>query len=132
MAAKITAIAAYKPRIQLEKGAGFKEVVKLIARQTRMKEAKVIYVLKEFCDAVAIIAKQGRGIRIKGFATYRPTIKPNGMLTFNIKAEAALVYQLNTGGAFKGKIINRDMIGKTPAQLMARWNSERPYDPVEE
>jgi len=39
--------------------------------------------------------------------------------------------RLNAPGDFRGEIGNRDMIGKTADELVARWNEEHPDDPVE-
>jgi hypothetical protein len=52
--------------------------------------------------------------------------------TFDVshRTDAALKNRLNTPQAFQGDIVNRDMIGQTAHDLVARWNQEHPDDPV--
>ncbi|MBL7065833.1 MAG: hypothetical protein ISS49_16780 [Anaerolineae bacterium] len=46
------------------------------------------------------------------------------------RLDTALKNRLNAPGAFRGEIENRDMIGKTADDLVARWNAEHPDVPV--
>ena len=39
-------------------------------------------------------------------------------------------YGLNLPGIFKGKIINRENIGKSGEELVSMWNEAYPEDPV--
>ena len=39
-------------------------------------------------------------------------------------------YNLNMPGTFSGTIVNREFIGKSSADLIAKWNEENPTDQV--
>jgi len=47
-----------------------------------------------------------------------------------ILADTTFSYGMNIPGIFTGTILNREHIGKTSDELVARWNAEHPEDPV--
>jgi hypothetical protein len=63
--------------------------------------------------------------------TYTPKVGLGGVFDVAHRLDKTLKNRLNTPGAFKGEIENRDMIGKTADELVARWNEEHPDGPVE-
>ena len=46
------------------------------------------------------------------------------------RQDAFIKAALNTPNTFTGAILNREYIGKTANDLVAKWNSEHPDDPV--
>ena len=56
----------------------------------------------------------------------------NGTIKLVHWPDKQLIRRLNKKGEFIGKIVNKDMIGKDSAALIARWNEEHPDDPIEE
>ena len=66
-----------------------------------------------------------------GLGTYAPKVGLNGVFDVAHRLDKALKNRLNASGDFKVEIGNRDMIGKTADELVARWDEEHPDDPVE-
>jgi hypothetical protein len=130
MASKIKAIGAYRPRVKLGKTAQMKEVVAYIADRTGLNEGEISIALKELRDAVAFFNLSGRAVKLEGLGTYAPKVGLDGTFDVAHRTDAALKNRLNTPRAFLGDIVNRDMIGKTADDLVARWNQEHPDDPV--
>jgi hypothetical protein len=54
----------------------------------------------------------------------------DGTINMGYRADVYVKNRLNAPAAFKGEIANRESIGKTAAELVARWNAEHPDDPV--
>jgi len=130
MASRIKAIGAYRPRIKLGRTAQMSEVVAYIAERTGLNEGEVSIALKELRDVVAHFNLAGRGVKLEGLGIYAPKIGLDGTLDASHRLDRALKNRLNTPDAFQGEIENRDMIGKTGDDLVARWNEEHPEDPV--
>jgi hypothetical protein len=51
-----------------------------------------------------------------------------GTLDVGFRLDTGVDGALNVPGAFTGTITNRDSIGKTSADLKARWNAAHPDD----
>lgn len=130
MANRMQAIAAYCPRVKLIKRANFKEVVQMIAHRCTLGEGEVLNALKELRDTVTYLCKIGRSASIEGLGTYAPTISLDGSFGVSHKLHPDIKYELNKPFVFTGDIDNRDMIGKTVDELIARWNLEHPEDPI--
>jgi hypothetical protein len=87
-------------------------------------------VLLELRDAVIAFNRQGRAVKLEGLGTYTPSIDLEGVLKVSHRADTALRAGLNSPGAFRGEILNREVIGQTSDDLVARWNEAHPDDLV--
>lgn len=130
MADKIKAIGTYRPRIDYGKRAGMDELVDFIARSTGLNEGTIRQVLIELRDATLYHMLQGQPVYLEGLGTYSPKIALDGKFGVGHRADMKLKNGLNAPGAFKGEIINRENIGKTSDELVAKWNEEHPDDPI--
>jgi hypothetical protein len=126
----VKAIFAYTPRVKLGKMVEMEELVHFISGRSPLTEGTVANALAELRDAVVFFAMAGRPVRVKGLGIFAPRIDLNGVLGINQKPDKWLKHQLNLEGEFTGEIVNRDMIGKTSDDLLARWNQEHPEDPI--
>ena len=130
MASRIKAISEYRPRIALGKRVEMDEQVKFIARSTGLNESTIRQVLIELRDTVVFFSLSGRPVKLEGLGTYTPTIDLEGEFGVGHRADTKLKKAFNAPGEFQGDIENRDSIGKTSDELVARWNEEYPDDPV--
>jgi len=80
---------------------------------------------------VAFFNLGGRAVKLEGLGTYSPKVGLDGVFDVAHRLDKALKNRLNAPGDFRGEIGNRDMIGKTADELVARWNEEHSDDPVE-
>ena len=130
MAQLIKAVGALRPRIQLGKRADYHEVVELVARASSLNEGEVSHVLDELREVISYICSTGRAVNLEGLCSYTPSIKLDGKITVAHRLDRRLRHLLNTPGKFKGTILNRENIGKTPDEIVTIWNEEHPEDPV--
>jgi nucleoid DNA-binding protein len=132
MAKRIRAIGAYRPKVKLGKTVQMQELVAYIAERTGVNEGELSIALKEMRDAVVFFNLAGRAVKLEGLGTYAPKVGLDGTFDVSHRTARELKNRLNAPGAFAGDIDNRDMIGKTSNDLVARWNEEHPGDLVED
>ena len=130
MAHKIKAINAYRPRVEQGNTVQKPELIRALSRATSLVEGSVDQTMKELRDQLIEYCRSGRAVKVEGLGTWTPTIGLDGTLDIQYRADAAFSYGLNVPGIFTGKIINRENIGKTGEELVAKWNEANPQDPV--
>lgn len=131
MAKLIKAIRALAPRLKPGRKASMKEVVTFIAGRTGLNRGDILQVLNQFRETIVFFALAGRGVKLQDFATFTPKINMEGVISLTQRLDPAIKADLNAPKAFEGEILNRDMIGKTIDDVIARWNEENPDDLVE-
>src|SRR3989304_7563979 len=130
MATKIEAINAYRPKVVLNPLAKSDQVVDFIAMRTGLNKGSVQLALAELSDTVIFFNLQGTPVKIEGLGIYTPSIDTQGTFDAGHRTDQAIVKALNVPGAFKGVIENRENIGKTSQDFIAKWNADHPDDPV--
>jgi len=130
MAELIHAIRAYTPRLKTTRRASMKEVVNFMAGRTGLNKGAIAMVLYELKDTLTFFHLSGRGVHLEGLGTYSPKIDLNGVITLTHRLDRELKAELNKPNAYEGEIANRDMIGKTSDDLVARWNEDHPDDKI--
>jgi len=131
MAQKITAINAYRPRIEAGNTVQKYELIRQLSRATGLNEGTTDLSIKELRDIIIESLRAGRGVKVDGLGTWLPNIGLDGTFDVQYRMDSFLKTQLNVAGIFTGTIINRENIGKTTEQLIARWNEEHPDDLVQ-
>jgi len=130
MASRISALNHYRPQIEYNDTAEWREVADFLAAQSTLSRTDIIGVLVGLQQAVTHYAHQGRGVKLEGLGTFLPNINYDGELSMSYRMDAFLKKELNDG-SFQGKIRNKKHIGKQVADVLALWNEEHPNDPVE-
>lgn len=130
MARRITAVGAYRPRIEQAPRIDTPELAELLAMRTGMHESELRYVLTELRDVVAHALAHGHSVRIEGLGVFAPNLRVDGSFNVNVRVDRYQVRKLNHPGAFRGTVRNREHIGKAPAALVALWNTAHPDDPA--
>ena len=130
MAAKIKAVNAYRPRIEQGNTVQKPEFIRAVSRATSLVEGTVDQSIKETRDQIIEFCRAGRAVKVDGLGTFTPTIDLNGYLAISFRADNALNYGINVPGTFTGTIVNREFIGKTSDELVAKWNEDHTDDPV--
>lgn len=131
MAPKITAINAYRPRVEAGNTVQKQELVRQLARATGLNEGSADLVIKELRDIIIESLRAGRGVKVDGLGTWLPNIDLAGVFDVQYRMDSFLKSALNVAGVFTGTIVNRDNIGKTSLALVAMWNENHPDDQVE-
>ncbi|MGC1377070.1 MAG: hypothetical protein WA821_12640 [Anaerolineales bacterium] len=130
MANRIKAINAYMPSIVLGKRIVMSDIVAYIAHSTGLNEGIIRQVLAELRDTVIFFLLHGQSVQLEGLGTYTPTIDLTGEIGIGHRADVNIKYRLNDTGAFKADIENREYIGKSGDDLVAKWNTDHPDDKV--
>ena len=130
MAQKIKAINAFRPRIEQGTTVQKPELVRAVSRATGIVEGALDQSIKELRDQIILFCSAGRAVKVEGLGIFTPSIDLDGNITISFRADSAFANGLNTPGIFSGRIANRENIGKTSDELIARWNKEHAEDPV--
>ncbi|MCP5103575.1 MAG: hypothetical protein GY950_09360 [bacterium] len=130
MADLIHAVKAYTPRLKTDRRASMKEVVSFMAGRTGLNKGVITMVLYELKDTLTFFHLAGRAVKLEGLGSYSPKIDLNGTITLTHRIDPELKAELNKPNGYEGEIVNRDMIGKTSADLIDRWNTEHPDDKI--
>lgn len=130
MAAQIKAVQTFRPRLSLGPSVGLKDIVSMISARTGLNKGELQNALSELSEVVQFYNKKGQGVKLDGLGTYLPTINIKGKFSISHRLDKEIENALNTPGAYSGKIINKENIGKTKDDLIALWNEAYPDDPV--
>ena len=130
MAPRIKAVNAYRPRIEQGNTVQKPEFLRAVSRSTSLVEGTVDQTIKEVRDQIIEFNRAGRAVKVEGLGTFSPSIGLDGNLAISYRPDPALSNGLNIPGVFTGTIINRENIGKTSEELVAKWNENFPEDQV--
>ncbi len=130
MAPRIKAVNAYRPRIEQGNTVQKAELVRATSRSTGIAEGTLDHTIKEVRDQIIEFCRAGRAVKVDGLGTFTPTIDLDGTLALAFRADSAINAGLNLPGTFSGTIINREYIGKTADELVAKWNEDHADDQV--
>lgn len=130
MAKTIKAISALGPRILLGKKASMTELVSAVANRTGLNKGDVLLMVNELRDNIVTFGLSGRGVKIDGLGTFTPKVNLKGEISLSVRLDSSISADLNKRRAFEGKIENREMMGKTVQDIVAKWNELHPDDPV--
>ncbi len=131
MAKRMHAIQAYSPRIKLSTPLDIEYVSEFIAGRSSLNMGDVKNVFREIREALLHYFSVGQSVQMDDVGIFRPVIARDGSLRINFKADRKLIRKLNDAET-NLNIKCKDMIGKTDADYIARWNDEHPDDPVED
>ena len=132
MAKKIQAVAAYGPRIELIEAADAERFMSLITQRTTLSAGVVKNVQESEVETLIGLLKEGRPVHT-GVAIFTPSIDLEGNIDINVRVDKRIISALNSNGAFSGKLLRAENVGKTSNDLAMLWNEDHPEDliPVE-
>ncbi|MEP7137704.1 MAG: hypothetical protein ABI904_22490 [Chloroflexota bacterium] len=130
MAPRIKAVNAYRPRIEQGNTVQKPELVRAVSRATGIVEGALDQSIKEVRDQVVEFCRAGRAVKVDGLGIFTPTIDLDGYFAISFRADPAMNAGINFPGTFSGTILNRENIGKTSDELIAKWNTDHGDDPV--
>lgn len=130
MAEEVKAIYAYTPRVKLEQIVEMPLLASLIEGRTSFNRGAILHMLAEFSDAIVFFCRSGSPVRLPGLGIFAPKINKDGVFGINFKMDTFLKSEMNTKGTYNGKVVNRDMIGKSVEDMVDRWNEEHPDDKI--
>ena len=123
----IQAFSAYGPRIDLIESADVDRFMTLITQRTTLSSGVVKNVQESEVETLIGLLKEGRPVHT-GIAVFTPSIDLEGNIDVNVRVDKRIISALNAEGAFSGKLIHGENVGKTSQELAALWNEEHPED----
>jgi hypothetical protein len=130
MSHRIKAVSIYRPRIEQGNTVQKPELIRAVSRATSLVEGTVDQTIKEVRDQIIEFCRAGRAVKVESLGTFAPSIDLEGAVAISFRPDRAFAYGLNMPGTFTGTIINRENIGKTSDELVAKWNTEHADDPI--
>jgi hypothetical protein len=130
MAHKIEAINAYRPRIEQGNTVQKAELLSGLSHATSLVEGSVSLTLSELKYHILRNCCAGRAVKVEGLGIWSPSVSLDGKLSIQYRPDLGMDYEINKPGAFTGTMLNRENIGKTSEELVAKWNAENPEDLV--
>ena len=130
MASRIRAVKALCPRLDLGASASADRFMELVTQRTTLSRGVVRNVQESEVEALIGLLLEGHSVRT-GTAVYSPSIGLDGRLKVNVRVDVRILRALNAVGAYRGRIVNEENIGKKEADLIAQWNEAHPQDLVE-
>ncbi len=125
MAQLIQAFAAYGPKIELAKQVDPDSFMKTITKRTTLSSGVVKNAQESEVEALIDLLKEGRPVHT-GIAIFTPTIDLEGTISVSVRVDKRIISQLNIPGEFKGAVANSENIGKSSAEISAKWNEDHP------
>jgi len=107
------------------------ELVSAVANRTGLNKGDVLLSVNELRDNIVSIALSGRGVKIDGLGTFTPKVNLKGEISLSVRLDSSISADLNKRKAFEGNIENREMMGKTVQDIIAKWNELPPDDLVD-
>lgn len=127
----IKAVSLYSPRIAQQKTIDIDHLTRFMVMSSKLDEGMILYVLKELKKAILHHFKWGRAVKVDSLGTFTPRIALDGSFSISHLPDMELKNEMGKPNWFEGEIKNKDMIGKSVEDLVARWNEEHPDDPIE-
>ena len=118
-----------RPRLELGRIIELDQLEAFIADRSGASRAGILQVLNELREALLFFNLDGRALRIEGLGRFSPKIALDGTITYSVAPDSRVLTRLSTK-LYKGEIVNREHIGKTPEELVVIWNEKHPEDPV--
>lgn len=129
MAKLIQAVAKYGPRIELIEAADTERFMELITQRTTLSAGVVKNVQESEVETLIGLLKEGRPVHT-GIAIFTPSIDLEGNIDISVRVDKRILTALNAYGAFTGKVLRSENIGKSTEELAELWNEEHPEDPI--
>jgi hypothetical protein len=129
MANRIKAIKALCPRLDLDPPAHNDRYLELITHRTTLSRGVVRNVQESEVETLIGLLLEGRSVHT-GTAVYSPSITLDGRITVNVRVDVRILHALNAAGAYRGRVLNEENIGKKEADLTALWDRLHPEDLV--
>lgn len=131
MAKLLQAISAYLPRLDLNKTARLKSLVRWMSSRTGVNSSEVMMVLEELHEGIVFYAMQGTPVKLPGVGTFTPVIARNGEFKIGFRADAELKRAINVANRYEGRMKRQANIGITNEALKELWDADHPEDPLE-
>ena len=88
-------------------------------------------VLEDLSEEVIIALREGNAVVLPGIGRFGASLSLDGRMKPTFRVNAALRRSMPTITEFPGVVVNRENIGISIEEVIARWDEAHPDDPVE-
>ena len=115
------------PRIKLNKPLNTRDLIKYINARSGFVASDIVGMIYELHDVLLDFLRDGTPVRLEGIGIFSPSVKLDGKIKINFRADKGLIKELNLKHNLKRKITNRKNLGKTLSELekMSRDNKRK-------
>jgi hypothetical protein len=131
MAKKITVIRKYRPEFKHKSTLQMAQVIEHMAHRTGLNTGEILLNVYELRDTIVDAHRNGQAVKIEGLGTFTPTLRLDGSVDILFRPDVGMLRDLNNKELY-ATITNKNNIGKSAEELVAKWNAEHPEDLVEE
>ncbi len=130
MATEMSALSAYRPRVVAKQTVGLDELAERLARGSLFGASIARMVLEDLCEATHTALRRGEAVTLPGLGRISFDVKLDGRMRPVVRVDGSLRRVVRRADDYAGTITNRESIGRSRDELIARWNAEHPEDPV--
>lgn len=105
------------------------ELIENIVAATNQSRGSVLASLAELDTQLEAGLKAGRIVHLPNGTHFKPIGKRDGTVNVSVRVNPAVMKRVNA--EFRGKWRNAENIGKSDAEIFAKWNAAHPEDPIE-
>jgi hypothetical protein len=129
MAKKIKMWQELGPRLAPATPMEGEEIIQELIAATNQTRGSVLAVLSELDTVTEKGLEAGRIVKLPNGTTYRPVGDKDGNIKVSLRLNPRVTKAVNSD--FRGKWINAENIGKSEAEMIAKWNASHPDDKIE-
>jgi len=130
MAKRSHVMQRYTPRIKLDIPVKMNEVADYIESRASLNSGTIKNVIDELAASIVHFSHIRQPIKLDGLGIFRPVMARDGSIRISFVADQELLKRIKKAG-IHGPIENKEFIGISEDELIAKWNEENPGDPVE-
>ncbi len=131
MAKPIQAVSAYRPRIKTRGRATINEIAEYMAKRSTLTAGQIKGVLSDYAEALMFFILDCQTVEHEALGTFRLGIGLDGKVELRLELAHEFARRLDADFRRVAENVSHvESIGKTRADLIARWNLEHPDDPI--
>lgn len=130
MATLIAALSAYRPRVVAKETLDLDALARRMDRGSLATPSITRMVLADLCMEIERALAAGEAVALPGIGRFGADVKLDGRMRPVLRVAPSLRNVVRHANGYRGTITNRESIGKSVEELVARWNAEHPEDPV--
>jgi hypothetical protein len=130
MARAIQAVTRYRPRLIASRTIGLDVLAESLSCSSIVSADLARLVLADLRRATVLALQFGQAVMLPGIGRIALELRTNGTIGPIMRFDPAFQRDVANLDEYVGAIVNRESIGLTAAEMVARWNEEHPDDPV--
>lgn len=107
------------PRLKHNRPLDTQQLIRFIQGRSGLTAGDVVGMMYELSDTVLFFMREGTPVRLEGLGIFSPSLKLDGSIRVNFRADKSLTAELNRQNTLKHTATHRQNIGKRLTDLTA-------------